>query len=241
MKLLIKFPTRGREHQFFNVIDQYYDMLDSIEDTIFLISCDVDDDTMNNPAVKSRFAKYQNLQVYYGTNKSKIEAVNADLQSIAHFDIVLLASDDMVSQVKGFDTVIRNKMREHFPNTDGILWFNDGYQGRNLNTLSILGFQYYKRFNYLYHPSYKSLWCDNEFMQVGKMLGKQVYIDEVIIRHMHPDANSDISYDALYEKNLKLESVDKDNFLKRRKNGFDLSLWTRIKWKLKTRFSAKHK
>jgi hypothetical protein len=78
-------------------------------------------------------------------------------------------------------------MTEHYPDTDGVLWFNDGYQGNRLNTLCILGKKYYDRFNYIYHPDYISVWCDNEFMDVANLLGKQIYFDDIIIRHEHPD------------------------------------------------------
>jgi len=65
-----------------------------------------------------------------------------------------------------------------------VLWFNDGFSGQNrLITLSILGRKYFHRFNYLYYPGYKSVFCDNEFTDVARLLGKVVYIDQVIIQH----------------------------------------------------------
>jgi hypothetical protein len=187
---------------------------------------------MNNEIVRDRFKKYKNLEVNYGNNKSKIEAVNADINNNTNFDVLLLASDDMVPQLKGYDNIIREKMQAHYPDTDGVLWFNDGYQAHKLNTLCILGKKYYLRFGYIYHPAYKSLWCDNEFMEVANILGKQQYFDQIIIKHMHPDAIDGISYDELYQRNLKLDSVDKKAFLRRKKNKFDLepkpSLFKRI-------------
>ena len=66
-------------------------------------------------------------------------------------------------------------MTELYPNTDGVLWFNDGNQGNRLNTLCILGKKYYERFNYIYHPDYTSLWADNEFMDVANLLNKQIF------------------------------------------------------------------
>lgn len=222
MKLLIKFPTRGRVNQFFKVFDLYYTFLDDIENTKFLISCDIDDISMNNVEVINKIGTYKNVEIKFGNNKSKIEAINADMILQQDFDIVLLASDDMIPQVKGYDTIIRTNMATYFADTDGILWFNDGYQGSNLNTLCILGKKYFKRFNYIYHPDYKSLWCDNEFMEVGNYLGKQKYIDQIIIKHKHPDADSSIAYDELYHRNIKLDAVDRKTFERRRKVQFGL-------------------
>jgi hypothetical protein len=48
----------------------------------------------------------------------------------------MLASDDMIPVVSGYDQIIRNDMYENFKNTDGVLWYNDGGQ-TIITTLSI--------------------------------------------------------------------------------------------------------
>lgn len=217
-KLLIKFPTRGRMNKFFKVLDLYYINIEDFDNTHFLISCDIDDKTMNNGIVKSKFSKYKNLTVKYSNNKSKIEAINNDLDNI-DFDILLLASDDMIPQMFGFDNIIRNKMNEHYKDTDGVLWFNDGYQGRKLNTLCILGKKYYNRFNYIYHPSYKSLWCDNEFQDVSIMLDKVQYFDDVIIKHEHQVWTGE-KWDDMQIYNDSFNFIDRNNYYLRKTNNF---------------------
>ena len=42
-----------------------------------------------------------------------MDAINANLENI-DFDILLLASDDMIPQVQGFDTIIKNQMAKTF-------------------------------------------------------------------------------------------------------------------------------
>ena len=156
MNLLIKFPTRSRPSKFFEVLDLYYKMLTNINKTMFVISCDADDASMNNPQVIGKLNSYKNLSYKFGNNKSKIQAVNADMPE-SGWDIVLLASDDMIPQIQGYDEIIRESMTNIYPDTDGVLWFFDGYR-RDLNTLSIMGKKYYDRFGYIYHPAYFSLW-----------------------------------------------------------------------------------
>lgn len=197
MRLRIKFPTRGRSIKFFDVLDKYVDYLDDKENYEIIVSCDKDDKDMNNKNVISKLKTYKNLKYYFGDNNSKIEAINTNMEG--DFDIVLLASDDMIPQVQGYDSIIRMNMKKYYPDTDGVLWFFDGYR-RDLNTLCILGKKYYDRFNYIYNPEYKSFWCDNEFMQVGNMLGKQKFIDVCVIKHDHPDINGQ-AYDETYIKN----------------------------------------
>ena len=221
MRLLIKFPTRNRKSKFFTVLEQYQTLCEDIENTFFLITLDNDDEEMNSPEVVNIFSTFKNIKYVYGDSTSKIHAINRDLETENEWDIVLLASDDMTPKVKGYDNIIRNKMEEHYPDTDGILWFNDGHQGTTLNTLSILGKKYYERFNYIYYPEYKSMWSDNEFMSVGNILEKQTYFDEVIIEHEHPDWGFG-GKDSIHIKNVENETHDKNLFLNRQSNKFYL-------------------
>ena len=221
MKLLIKFPTRNRKTKFLTTLRKYYNFLSKKNDVTFLITMDEDDIEMNNDFVKEILNTYNNLIYFYGNSKTKVEAINKDIEKIEDWDIVLLASDDMIPTVKGYDDIIINEMKNNFPDTDGVLWFNDGYQGNKLNTLSILGKKYYERFGYIYNPEYKSVWSDNEFMLVANILGKQKYFDNVIIKHEHPDWGFG-NRDQIHQENMKNESSDKDIFIKNKSTNFGL-------------------
>lgn len=220
-KIIFKFPTRGRKDKFFDTLDKYYNFIENQKDYLFLITMDNDDLSMNNQEVKNKLDKYKNLIYFYGDSKTKIEACNNDLDKVnlEEYDILVLLSDDMIPQVKGFDNIIRNLYRDNYPDFDGVLFFNDGFRGAGINTLSILGVKYYKRFNYIYHPSYRSFFCDNEFTIVANNLGKQIYINFVIIKHEHPD-NIGEEYDTLYLKNNNDGDIDRINFENRIKNNF---------------------
>lgn len=184
MKILFKYPSRGRPLKFFRALEVYYSLMEG-NNFEFVVSVDEDDPLMNNKNVISLMENFPNLTYKFGNSKTKIEAINADLEEKI-FDIIVLVSDDMIPEVKGYDDIIREKMKEFFPDTDGVLWFYDGWR-KDLNTLCILGKRYYDRFGYIYHPSYKSFWCDTEFTEVANALKKQKYIEDLIIRHLHPD------------------------------------------------------
>lgn len=220
MKLLIKFPTRGRKEKFFSVLDKYYSNLSDLDSTTFLISLDKDDTQMNNTEVVNKLKSYKNLKYFYGSSKNKVDAVNRDINKVNDWDIVLLASDDMIPQIEGYDELIRNEMLKTYSDTDGVLWFNDGNR-KDLNTLCILGKKYYKRFNYIYNPEYKSTWCDNEFTEVGNILKKQKFIDQIIIKHEHPDWGFG-SRDDIHRLNLENENYDKSVYLKNKVTNFGL-------------------
>lgn len=210
-------PTRGRVEQFFNCLDDHYKYLANKEKTRFIISCDTNDESMNNDEVRQRFLLYDNLKVVYGESESKIHAVNRDLDG-EDFDIIIASSDDMFPEVDGYDDIIRSKMLEHYPDTDGTLWFFDGYNP-DVPTLSIMGKRYYDRFGYIYHASYISLWADAEHRELGYKLGKIQKIDDVIIRHKHPDYGLS-PRDVVHSQNDQNDHKDRSNFFARRDIGF---------------------
>lgn len=222
MKILVKFPTRGRPDKFISTFESYQNLCVDKENILFLVSIDEDDTTMNNNDILNILNTYQNTIVIKGISKSKIDAVNRDIDKIDYdWDIILLASDDMIPQVNGYDIIIKDNMMFNYPDSDGILWFNDGFQGNRLNTLCILGKKYYNRFNYIYHPDYRSCWSDNEFMMVGNILKKQSYIDQVIIKHEHPDWGYG-SADFVHHKNVEDWSHDHYTYQIRSSNNFYL-------------------
>jgi hypothetical protein len=238
--LVIKFPTRARPDKFYSVIREYADKLSGRNNVRFEITIDSDDPSMPHDEVVKKLAPYEQgefisgedgrehyqkwgrvtISVRSGRSKGKIDAVNRDLSLVPDYDVILLASDDMVPVAQNYDDIILQAMESHFPDTNGVLWFNDGYTGQRLNTLVCAGRDYVKSFNYLYHPSYKSLWCDNEFMRVANMHGRQAYIDWTIIRHEHP-ANTGSGNDALYDVNEKWYHKDQETFNSRQKTNFD--------------------
>lgn len=209
--------------------------------TKFLVTIDTDDQTMNNSAVISKLSSLRDVFYSFGSSKSKIDACNRDLNNYLETadpqpDIILLASDDMIPQERGYDEIIRSEMSKYFPDSDGCLWFSDGYR-KDFCTLSILGRKYYDRFNYLYHPSYKSFWCDNEFTEVAHTANKIRFIDKVIIKHLHPDwIVSDPNahkmqetlfgdsqkelHDGTFMRNLPYEYEDRLNYERRKAKGF---------------------
>lgn len=222
MKILIKFPTRERPEKFQRSLIQYVEKASNIQNIIFCITCDTDDVTMNNSNMIQFLDNYDNLYHFFGNNKTKIEAVNADISKIEDsFDIILLASDDMLPEKSGYDDIIIKKMQEYFPDGDGVLWFNDGNRADTLNTLCILGKKYYDRFNYIYYPEYKSFYCDNEFTEVSKILKKYKYFNDVIIKHHHY-CNDNKLFDSLYKKNELNSYQDQVLFFERQRKNFNL-------------------
>lgn len=220
MKILYKFPVRSRKEKMFQVMDIYLNHIVDLSNSQFVITCDNDDLILNTQDVKDQVAKLPNTTIEYYDNKNKIAAVNAGMEG-KNFDILFLMSDDMIPLVKGFDNIIRDLMQRKFPDTDGVIFLNDGRQGNELNTLSIIGRKYYDRFGYIYHPAYISLYADTEFTAVQKFLNRYVYCDSVLVEHQHHSFGKS-KCDDLHVKNDSYCSVDRDTFFRRKQNNFDI-------------------
>ena len=245
MKILAQFPTLARPEKFLSCLKKYLNSTSGRHSIFCNINCDVADESMNNPDMKDMMQEAFHNQVrnnqdkwhdnfcsgavYFEKNTTKIGAVNANINNVimegsTNWDIVIVISDDMIPQVDNWDDYIVTAMMEHYPNLDGCVSFDDGYADKcGLITFSILGRKLYDHFGYIYHPDYKSLYCDDEFTQEVKRLDKVTYIDKMIIKHEHyaEEGNSNSGdYDASAQKTLYFSGRDGQVFEERKKLGF---------------------
>ena len=226
-KILFKYASRSRAIKFFSGLDNIIQNLSDLENFCILVSLDLDDIVMNNPYTIHKLTDYvrkypENIIIKFGNSKNKIDAINRDVNEIKekfNFDILVNFSDDMEFIQHSFDEIIRNKFSVHYPDTDGNIYFNDGFVGDKISTMSIIGRKYYDKFNYIYHPSYYSLWCDNEYTLVAQKQNKILYFDDKIFRHNHP-ANIGGFIDPLLMRTESYSEIDRQNYEKRLQNNF---------------------
>ena len=214
--ILFKLATRSRPEKARASINNIIENCKSDNFTI-LVSADFDDDSMKNFSYV-----HSNVTIVYGISKSKIDAINRDLDIAPKFEILINTSDDMLFTYKGFDNIIRQDFED---NLDQFIHYSDGNQKENISTMSIMGKEYYERFNYIYHPDYKSLWCDAEATEVAVLLGKYRYMgdNKILFRHMHP-AWGLAESDAQYQKTEAPEMWEHDYkvILERKARQYDL-------------------
>jgi len=216
VKFLFQYPTRSRPEQFKRTLAAWMENLSGKHGYEFLLSIDNDDKSMATWEM-DKFITANRLGVWHGNHKNKIEAVNSGIKTEMEFDILVLISDDMIPMMLGYDDIIAQKMQEYWPDLDGALNFFDGkYSNPTCCTLSIMGKKLYDRFGYIYHPSYKSVFCDNEYTEEAARAGKMVWINECIIKH---DWQGD-QYDELARVNSKYWAEDEANFKDRKAKGF---------------------
>ncbi len=221
MKILCKFPTRSRPQQLLKVLNLLHEKATDKENVFYLITFDNDDTTMTHQLKCDVLDMTGRQAMIGGTSNNKIHACNRDMPvDDFEWDIVVLMSDDMIPQLDGWDDIIRSAMTKYYPDTDGCLWFNDGYQPR-ICTLVIMGKVYYDRTGYLYHPDYHSLFADNEQTEVAQGLDKMTYFTTVLFKHEHYANNSMVTRDKLYDRNEALFNIDKQTYERRKAQGFE--------------------
>jgi hypothetical protein len=179
-----------------------------------ILSVDADDATTLNSDEFKQMQWDSKVSIHVGTSKSKIDAINRDVPQ-SEWDIFVNLSDDQVFTKKGFDEVIAQCGKDEF------LHLPDGHVNELLPTMSVMGYDYYKRFNYIYHPDYASLWCDNEAMDVAKQLGCYKYVNEHIFEHLHPAWTGETP-DAQLLHTQSLYRRDERVYIKRKSFGFPI-------------------
>ena len=233
MNLLIQFPTYTRPQKFINALKRYLFFSSGCHQLHFNINCDSGDATMANDEMRqeidgvfsehnTRRIEQQSYSLNYDQNTSKISSMNAHIDG-KDFDIVVCASDDMIPKVKSWDDIICQEMVKHFPDLSGCVHFNDGNTGDSLITLSILGRELYNHFGYIYHPDYKTLYCDNEFTECVKSMGKWAYVDKEIISHEHWSVSGSENHnqiDIAVQKTLHYSGRDATVYRIRKIKGF---------------------
>jgi hypothetical protein len=217
MTICYSFDSRSRPDRFFQTLDNIIAMSAS-NDYFIVAKLDEDDMTMNDQMIKERLLSYSMVIVKWGTSKSKIHAINRDLEDIPHWDIMVCASDDMRFRTIGFDNIIRQYMP--CPGLDGFLHMQDDYAKDRVCTVSILGRKYYERDGYIYHPDYYSMWCDDEATAVAKARGCYILVPGQI-EHLHYTNDRKAVKDELYWRN-DTYNKDKEIFEQRKARVFDL-------------------
>jgi hypothetical protein len=214
MKILYKLTSRSRPDKLLKVIENIKAFSRHPEYTI-LCSLDLDDNSLT--PIKEALHNIDRVICHYGISKSKIHAINRDMDKAGDWDILFNVSDDQLFLVEGFDLLVIDKVKE--VGGDCFLHYPDANVKQKLATMSIMDRKYYQRFNYIYHPSYISLWCDNEAMEVSQKLGRYFYTDLQIFDHYHPAYGKAIK-DPQYTKTESYYHIDKKTFDSRKKIGF---------------------
>jgi len=200
MDILLKYPSRSRPNLFADTVNEWQKRAAQPEKLQWLVSLDADDASLSEYRSK---CDALDIDPIIGTSKTKVEAINADMQLARDpWDVLVLVSDDMRPVVDSWDDIIREQM----PTLDMALWFVDGRQGE-LCTLNIFGRPVYERMKCIYHPAFESVYCDNYFHFILEHEGrlKRIGAPQVFVHEWQKHNN-----DALMKRNENPEGYQRD-------------------------------
>lgn len=223
MKLVIKFPTRSRPEKFKKVLTDYITFLSGDNEVRFVVTCDEDDSTMNNPEMIAWLEEQKqnvDLDYFFGDHKTKVEACNANMENETG-DVLLVVSDDMFPASLNYDAIIADGFQRTFPNYDGAIKFSDGLREDQLMTLPCIGWKLYEAIGHIYHPDYTSVCCDNEQTRLCAMLGKLAVADICIAKHVWVPGSHE-NADELHQRNESFYEKDTKVLEERAKKQFDI-------------------
>lgn len=219
-ELIINFATRGREAQF---LKSLHNITNSIHTKSYriIVSADENDHVMNCERMREYIASFPNTEIYYGPQTSKVGAINATTKYFGEFYWLINHSDDMIYKVMYWDKKMLDQIKETWgDSTDFFAHFSDGHTHEKLPTLNVCGYEYFKRFGYIYHWSYNSVSCDAENFHVSNLLGRYKYFPDIYFEHHHPANVPSMQVDATYRGNDKFGNDDTATYFDRMSHGF---------------------
>lgn len=220
MRICYCFPSRTRAYKFYQTLDNIREMSDSAD---YFVWGKIDEDDPQLEKYKLLAPFYPELHIQYGLSNNKIHAVNRSMDNLPHCDIIIIMSDDIRWDIKGFDTEIRRAFSRHCPTLDSTIHFPDDHGKMSTIIVSIMGVNLYKRLGYLYHPDFISVYADNHFTELCRKIGKYFYINKRLFSHLHPMWKLS-QWDQLYRETESKENYEKDRatFLELKEKNFGL-------------------
>jgi glycosyltransferase involved in cell wall biosynthesis len=120
---------------------------------------------------------------------------------VAHADVLLGGSDDMIFRTKGWDRIMMEALSTFEKDGIGMVWGDDGSpgHGRWLHTTNLFYRRLFDALGYLYPDYWENEWMDNWLTEIMRGVGRTIWLPDLLIEHMHPyfgKASMDETYQA---------------------------------------------
>lgn len=210
-RFLVKIPSRERPARLLAAVGAWQGLAGG--DVEILLSLDRDDEASLEYAGELQDC---GATIRYGDRYTKVEAFNRDISDF-DFDVLVVASDDFVPMIQGWDDHISRTL-DRLDTEDIALWCPDARQDR-ICTIPVMTRKYFDRDGYVFHPSYRSYFCDDEWTTVARMRAKLERVPGPLFLHNHP-AFTRVTEDDLYRHNRRDKALDRANYIRRREANF---------------------
>jgi len=221
MKILFKFPSRGRPVWFVKTLHLWLHLMSGKYDCDFLIAMDIDDETMNNDLIRDTIVQFDesysraNVDYYYKQHLGTVDASNTAIAG-RDFDIVMCIADDVIPTKANYDEILVDRMTELWPDLDGAIYFDDGCRKGDWATIPAMGKALFVQRGHFWDPYFITGGADRDLTIVLRGQGKLKYVREVLFRHTWKR----YGLDNTYARAKKTKNEDWCRYVKRREAGY---------------------
>lgn len=213
MKISLLHPSRGRPQKSFKNSKDWIDKAGC--EVQVIVSVDTDD-----PATPKYFELYceqPNTKIFSRSNSSVVEATNEAARR-SDGNILVYLSDDFKCPDNWGQLVLKEFENENRPL---LLKVDDCLQKFDIAivTIPIMNRALYERLGYFWHPSYMSMFVDEDLYWTAQKLGAVKYCKHLKFPHEHP-SNGKAADDETYRRSALNWNQGKAIFAHRKMQGF---------------------
>lgn len=207
-------PSRSRPDQSAKTIHKWINSASNIHNLELIVSCDINDPLLGEYESLYSLTIFKNNPVVANENSSAIDAINYAAK-ISTGEILIVVSDD-TDCIPGWDMEILKEVSGKY---DWILKTQDGIQPWII-TMPVMDRAYYNRFEYIYYPEYKHLFCDTELTCVADITERKI-VSGLTFPHKHYSVTGE-KPDEIHRKNDATWQQGEELFLRRYEMNFGL-------------------
>lgn len=175
-KISIIHPSRSRPEQALDTIVHWLSRISRNFNVEYILSLDSSDPDLGTYTMFESDSNFPAIVI--NDNQCLVHAAN---KAATHSkgDILVLVSDDFKC-FKDWDLAIISAL----DGKSGVLKTFDGVQ-RYIVTLPIMTRDYYDEQGYIYHPSYRHLFCDTDQTHKADLQKKLIIRNDIVFKHNH--------------------------------------------------------
>lgn len=174
-------PTRGRAQKSWNTTRQWIDRAGC--ETELIVSIDDNDPQRDQYLRQYSHADLFKTRIISNPNECVVEAANHAAKESRGSILVYLSDDFVCPQMWGKSILeLTSKLQDKW-----LLKVDDGYQPfwKDVLTIPIMSRALYEDLGYLFHPSFRSMFCDQDLFWTCKNMGVIIDAPQFIFPHEH--------------------------------------------------------
>lgn len=181
--MLVIVPSRGRPDNITELIDSWESTRTYAE---LLVAVDSDDEMLERYEMVLENAPSW-ATIHVAPRKRMAPTLNdRAIESVERYDVIGFMGDDHRPRTHGWDRAFAGGLAQL--GGVGVAYGNDLFQGPNLPTAVWMSSCIVETLGYMVPPGMRHLFCDNFWRDLGNGLGRLIYLNHVVIEHMHPQA-----------------------------------------------------